>query len=59
MVVVVVGAWLPWRQPAALLQVALQLPGGGQQQAEVRWRRLDGPGGELGVVLDPHEVRVV
>lgn len=50
---------LPWRQPAALLQVALQLPGRSQQQAQVRRRRLDGAGGELGVVLHAHEVRVL
>lgn len=49
----------PGRQTAAFLQVALQLPGRGQQQAQVRRRRLDGPRRELRVVLHTHEVRVV
>lgn len=49
----------PWRQATSLLQVALQLPSGRQEQAEVRRRGLDGPGRELRVVLHPHKVGVL
>lgn len=49
-------ALVPWRELAALGQVALELPGGGQQEAEVRRRGFDGPGGELRMELHAHEV---
>lgn len=45
----------PGREPAALLEVMREPPHGGQEEAEVRRGRLDGPGQELRVVLNANK----
>lgn len=49
----------PWREAAALVQVAVEFSRRGQQETEIRRRGFDGPWGEFWMVLHSDEVTMI